>query len=161
LPPATSAPDDFDAYYCACANDPVYCGERMPRSRLAAMNRDRLTQLSVGMTRREVLEFMGTESIQTFTYHPFPFRRDLRRIHNPYRIGVFEPRDGGKPLEVHFYYTGPNTTTPPQNPRRTPKGEARIADYELTPIVVRGGRMVGMNWWFLDAHAALSDDPTR
>ena len=93
-------------------------------------NRERLTKLSVGMSKSEVLKTMGTGT--TYDYFSRP-----SRINNPYRTETLKGKDG-KLYEVLHYYTD------------IKKSDFAITDDELTPIVLLDGKVVGWGWGFLN-----------
>lgn len=115
-----------------------------------AQNRERLSRLSVGMSKAEVLAAMGTESIQTYSRSALPsapFSKTIpeankarfraERISNPYRTETSESVDG-ELVELLFYYTD----------RQSPDGG--ITNDELTPLVIEDGVLAGWGWSFLD-----------
>lgn len=78
-------------------------------------NRENLSRLSYGMTKDEVHGVMGREG--------------LRNYNNPYRTAMYMGKDG-KPIEVFYHWTD----------YTVPKG---IPDQDLTPVVLRDGKLVG------------------
>ena len=93
-------------------------------------NRERLTKLSVGMSKSEVLKTMGTGTTYDVFSRP-------SRINNPYRTETLKGKDG-KFYEVLHYYTD------------IKKSDFAITDDELTPIVLADDRVVGWGWGFLN-----------
>lgn len=94
------------------------------RGMIVRTNRMNLLKLSVGMTKQEVLDIMGTKAV--------------RGINNPYRIEAMMDKNG----HVHeflFYYT--DDTVP-----------GRIADSEMTPLVIIDGKLVGWGRGFFTEH---------
>lgn len=91
------------------------------------LNRGQLNQLTLGMTKSEVLSVMGTKTITTDT-------GDV--ITNPYRSEVLRGKED-KVFEVLFYYTDIKSA------------DGAITDDELTPIVLEAGKVVGWGWMFL------------
>ena len=67
-------------------------------------NRENLMKLSVGMTKQEALEIMGTKKITT--YEPsalYLAPLTAQAINNPYRSEILQGKD--KTFEVLYYYT--------------------------------------------------------
>ena len=87
-----------------------------------ANNRHSLNFLSVGMTKQEVLEVMGTITLQAIG----------ETITNPYRTEMH--RLGGHYFEVILYYTDLKSQG------------STITDDELTPIIMKDGRLDGWGW---------------
>jgi hypothetical protein len=113
-------------------------------------NRERLVRLSVGMTKAQVLEIMGTKSIQTYKKSALPSKKGSKRvsdeiralyrgkqINNPYRTEANRTADGVS-VEILFYYTDQRVSDP------------AITDDELTPLVIEDGVLAGWGWNFLD-----------
>jgi hypothetical protein len=113
-------------------------------------NRERLNNLTVGMAKAEVLEAMGSESVQTYKKSALPSKkgskeisREIRalyrseRINNPFRIETSQTADGVF-IEILLYYTDILTV------------DGAITDDELTPVVIENGVLVGWGWVFLD-----------
>ena len=88
-------------------------------------NRTNLLRLSVGMTKEEVLQIMGVRTYRTI---------DLtdEDITNPYRSESYQA--GGSVWQVLFYYTDIKAD------------DGAITDDELTPIVLKDGRLDGWGW---------------
>jgi len=92
-------------------------------------NRENLSKLSPGMSKADLLQVMGTKT---------KYVLDLReRINNPYRTETTRGKDG-EMYEVLFYYTD------------LKKRDEAITDDELTPIVLKDGKVVGWGWGFLN-----------
>ena len=91
-------------------------------SQVRADNRERLNGLSAGMSRQEVLDTMGTETIEA----------QGSVITNPYRTEMH--RTGGHVVELLLYYTD------------IQKQDGAITDNELTPLVVIDGELDGWGW---------------
>ena len=92
-----------------------------------AENRANLNRLQLGMTKEEVLAVMGTKTVTTY-------RDGVRgeQITNPYRTEVH--RAAGHVFEILFYYTDIKAN------------DGAITDDELTPIVLKDGRLDGWGW---------------
>ncbi len=102
-------------------------GEFLFIQEVAAYNREKINLLSVGMSKSEVLTWMGTKTIA-------PSNSSLI-ITNPYRTSTFQGKDKIN-FEVLFYYTD-------------------FIDYEvknksLTPIIIKDDKVVGWGWTFLN-----------
>jgi hypothetical protein len=102
------------------------------------------------MTKTQVLEIMGTESIQTYQQSALPSGKGSKkvsdeiralyrgkRINNPYKTEANRTVDGVS-VEVLFYYTDQREL------------DGIITDDELTPLVIEGGVLAGWGWSFLD-----------
>ena len=113
-------------------------------------NREGLSQLSVGMTKTEVLEIMGTETIQTYLKPALPSGKGTmkipdqikaryrgERINNPYRTETSQTADGIF-VEILLYYTDRQAQ------------DRAITNDELTPLVIEGGVLAGWGWSYLD-----------
>jgi hypothetical protein len=109
-----------------------------------------LNKLSVGMTKAEVLEIMGTDSVQTYKKSALPSNKGSNkvsdamraryrseRITNPFRTETSHTADGVS-VEILLYYTD------------TLNVDGAITDDELTPLVIEGGVLAGWGWVFLD-----------
>ena len=88
---------------------------------VASINRSRLSQLSKGMSRAQVLKIMGTDTLRS---------RAPRGISNPWRTESFQGQSG-KSYEVIYYYTAVRTR------------DGVVSEDELTPIVLANGKLVG------------------
>lgn len=125
-------------------------------------NRSNLDRLEVGMTREEVLDLMGTETIRAAGSEgagvgvsedslsvsrieiPLGARPVLR---NPHRSGTFEA--GGHAWEVFYYYTD------------LVRDDGLVTDDELTPVVLRDGVVTGWGWSFWAAQVSAYGIPTE
>lgn len=94
-------------------------------SGVRAANRERLNSLSQGMTKEHVLKVMGTGTQKI---------RGGERITNPYRSEAYNA--GGFSWEVLFYYTD------------IKRADDAITDDELTPIVLKDGKVDGWGWTY-------------
>ena len=95
-------------------------------SEIRGENRQKLLGLSTGLTKQEVLNVMGTETMKT--------RR--RVITNPYRTEMY--RSNGREIELLLYYTD------------VKKSDGAITDDELTPLVLMDGKLDGWGWLYWD-----------
>jgi hypothetical protein len=113
-------------------------------------NRERLSQLSVGMPKAEVLGVMGTETIQTYKQPALPSGKGTKtisdeiktlyrgqRINNPYRTETSHTADGTF-VEILLYYTDRQSD------------DRAITNDELTPLVIEGGVLAGWGWSYLE-----------
>ena len=108
---------------------------------LRTQNRQNLLQLSIGMTKQQVLEIMGTQSAQdTFANY------EKLTVTNPYRNEILQGKD--KVFEVYFYLTDKKHQT-----EVGPYGEplaSSISEDELTPIIFDNNKVTGWGWSFLN-----------
>ena len=102
-------------------------GEELRLGGLVASTLTRLAKLSVGMSKADVVKTMGMGTDTAKTKDGI--------VNNPWTTETFTGRDSAK-YEVLFYVT---RTNPPFSP---------IARYLTTPVVLKGGKVVG---WGNDA----------
>jgi hypothetical protein len=103
-------------------------------SQIASDNRTNLLQLSIGMTKENVLNIMGTKT----RYANFDERVSRyidAPINNPYRSEIMQGNN--KTLEVLYYYTDIKSV------------DDAITDDELTPLVFDDGKLIGWGNSFL------------
>ncbi len=127
-------------------------------------NLDNLDRLRMGMTRDQVFDVMGTESVSaagTESAGPVGIAEDTLGVNslqvpiggprpvlqNPHRNEVYEA--GGSDWEVLFYYT------------RVSADDGQVTDDELTPVVLRDGTLVGIGWEYWAEQASLYGIPAR
>jgi hypothetical protein len=127
-------------------------------------NRENLERLRPGMTRDQVFDVMGTESVSaagTESAGPVGIAEDTLGVsqvqipiggprpvlQNPHRSEVYEA--AGYDWEVRFYYT------------RVADDDGRVTDDELTPVVLRDGTLVGIGWEFWAEQASSYSIPAR
>jgi hypothetical protein len=96
------------------------CGSSLEQ--LRTRNRENLLRLSLGMSKFDVLQIMGTETVES--------------VNNPYRVETPKGKDG-ELYEVLFYHTDKK------------KKSDLISDSELTPIVFKDNVLIGWGWAFL------------
>ena len=108
-----------------------------PLEQLRDANKRNLQRVSVGNTRFEVESIMGTERAGGGLPEVAFGRVQYLQAKNPMREETVRGRDGADYL-VLFYYTDVYTK------------DDRITDDELTPVVLRGGKVVGIGHSFLD-----------
>lgn len=101
-------------------------------------NRQNLMRLSVGMTRQQTLDVMGTGEYKLGYSRGGYFEATLN---NPYKSETLQGKD--KTFEVLYYYTDKKRTN-------LPGQEFLITDDELTPLVFDEGKLIGWGWGFLE-----------
>ena len=95
-------------------------------------NRMLLSKLMVGMTKDEIIELMGQG-----TYRDRGHRPEI--VTDPYRVESY-PVDQSS-FEIIFYYTDI------KNP------DGAITDDELTPLVLKDGKLAGWGWSYWESTA--------
>jgi hypothetical protein len=108
------------------------------------LNRRRLNRLSIGMTKKQVLRYMGEWSKRCYEYGFLlnllsltSLASDNAIVNNPYRSETLQGKD--KVIEVLYYVTDI-------------KGEdAAIDEHVFTPLVFDEGKLIGWGHNFLDA----------
>ena len=119
-----------------------------------ARNKENLKKLTPGMTIREVLKVMGTESRgssfplveevgEAVTDIGFSFLTPSQAVRNPYKTKVLQ--EGRTTTEVFYYYTD------------VKKKDGKITDEELTPVVFKNGVLVGWGKDSLKKHLRETD----
>ena len=108
-----------------------------PLEQLRDANKRNLERVSVGHTRLEVESIMGSERAGGGLPEVAFGRVQYLQAKNPMREDVVRGRDGAD-YQVLFYYTDVRTR------------DDKITDDELTPVVLRGGKVVGVGYPFLD-----------
>ena len=93
---------------------------------IQSTNRSNLNKISLGMTKVQVLEIMGTTTITSV---------DGTMINSPFRSET--TAQNGLNYEITFFYTD------------TKKADGSITDDELTPVVYFEGKVVGYGWSYL------------
>ena len=104
-------------------------------------NRQNLLRLSVGMTKNEALNVMGTDTKtarvilhQYGNWGETPVENII--INNPYKNEILRSKDD-KVFEVIYYVTDVR------------KSDDTISDDELTPLIFDNGKLIGWGWGFL------------
>lgn len=93
-------------------------------------NRNKIALLEPGMTKQEVNQIMGNNSIKGSGAY----------IGNPYKTETFKTKDG-QSIFIFWYYTQINSSN------------GHVDDDELTPVVFKNGKMEGYGWSFYrDTH---------
>lgn len=86
------------------------------------------------MTKAQVLQVMGSATVQTYG-NSDPFLSSKSEvITNPYRTEAYESR--GVHFEVLYYYTDVKAA------------DGAITDDELTPLVLADGKLDGWGWGY-------------
>lgn len=108
---------------------------------VTAVNRQNLLRLSIGMSKNEVLNVMGTETkTAKVVLHQYGNWAETpvenMKINNPYRSEILQSKD--KTFEVLYYVTDVR------------KSDINTSDDELTPLVFDNGKLIGWGWSFLN-----------
>lgn len=74
--------------------------------------------------------------IITYTNWPIPDKK-ISKISNPYKVEVLKGKDG-QIYEVLLYYTD------------VKKMDGAITDDELTPLIIKDGKLQGWGWVFFN-----------
>lgn len=90
-------------------------------------NRENLGRLSIGMTKDEVVSIMGSETVKTL---------EQLIINSPYRVETLKDNNDQN-LEILFFYTDEK------------RDVNKISDDELTPVVLKDGKVQGWGRTFL------------
>lgn len=93
-------------------------------------NRENLNKLSLGMTKQQALNYMGTTTLKTTDGSG-----DI--VTNPWRTEILKGKDN-ESYEILFYYTD------------TKAADGAITDDELTPIILKENKVIGWGWSFLN-----------
>ena len=101
-----------------------------PYANLSAKNRGKLAQLSIGMSKAQALDVMGTKAFHIVGGNP-------ALINNPYRVEAYTV--GGSAFEIVVYYTDIKAR------------DGAITDDELTPLLFKDGELIGWGWSFWDS----------
>jgi hypothetical protein len=107
-----------------------------PLEQLRSSNKQNIAKVSPGMTRMEVESVMGHEQAGGGLPEVVFGRVQYLRVKNPMREEQVKGGDGADYL-VLFYYTDLITR------------DDKITDDELTPVVFRDGKVVGVGYPFL------------
>jgi hypothetical protein len=104
-----------------------------PIESMRIQNKQKITQLTPGMSRDDIFRIMGTETAGGILG---PMLHT--RINNPYRAELVTGI-GNKNYEVLFYYTD------------VVRKDDVVTGDELTPVVLEEGKMVGHGYDFLES----------
>lgn len=107
-----------------------------PLEQLRSANKQNLARLAPGMTRMEVESVMGHEQAGGGLPEVVFGRVQYLRAKNPMREETVKGADGAEYLAL-FYYTD------------VKQRDDKITDDELTPVVFRDGKVVGIGQEFL------------
>ncbi len=99
---------------------------------ITRINRKNLMKLSIGMSKQEVLNIMGTKTMHIL----------YGAVNNPYRSEMLR-LENGKTLELLYYYTD------------IKRRDNCITDDELTPLVFHNGELIGWGWSFVQEHIKI------
>jgi len=107
-------------------------------SNLRLQNRQRLMQLEVGMTKKEVMEVMGEGTAENKVWQGAFYGgwATVDQANNPYRSETLQGKD--KVFLVWYYYTDVKNR------------DGAVTDDELTPVVFDKGKVIGWGWGFLE-----------
>lgn len=97
-------------------------------------NRQSLSFLTIGMSKSQVLQIMGYETIVTPDTGYCTTLFATKHINNPYRTELYRLKDDT--YEILFYYTD------------IKKRDDVITDDELTPIIIKNGKLDGYGWMY-------------
>ena len=101
----------------------------MSPSKLRTANSNNMSKISVGMTKQNILDLMGSNSAS----------QDQTTITNPYRTDMINRDD--KTYEVLYYYT--------QKSRISPPFAFSVRENDLTPLYFLEDKLVGWGGTFL------------
>lgn len=116
------------------------CMTPLIKPQVTEMNRENLTKLSVGMTKRQVSKVMKDQTFVLGGANVTPFSTafsPMWTLKNPLKSEIFEGKDG-KSLEVRYYIVDGQKESP------------EVADEEMTPLVFEDGKLIGWGWDFLN-----------
>ncbi|MFH1655783.1 MAG: DUF3192 domain-containing protein [Candidatus Omnitrophota bacterium] len=106
----------------------VGCASRVSLSKATAPTRENLIKISIGMSKQEVINIMGTETKEVY-YHGGLDNWAFSTINNPYRSEILQGKE--KTLEVIYYVTDDKNN------------DGAISDDELTPLVFDKSKLIG------------------
>jgi len=110
------------------------CASSTTLSQAAARTREKLLQTSIGMSRQNVVDIVGTEPKEVVDPTGLNGQK-LSTINNPYRFETIQ--SDGRSLEVVYYVTDDKDN------------DGVISNEELTPLVFDDGKMIGWGWGYL------------
>lgn len=94
--------------------------------KIKSINRENLSKLQIGFSKQEVLQLMGTKTIETNDGSKYI-------INNPWKSEWFTG-SSSTTYEVIYYYTDTN------------KADRAITEDELTPIILENNKVIGWGW---------------
>jgi hypothetical protein len=114
-----------------------------PLHKAIAPNRENLNKLSIGITKEQALQIMGSTTFVSSSsfFNSFFGSGEQEKamvINNPYRSEILPVKD--KTLEVIYYVTD------------VKKNDGAITDDELTPLVFDDGKLIGWGQSFLKGY---------
>ncbi|MDP2939511.1 MAG: DUF3192 domain-containing protein [Candidatus Omnitrophota bacterium] len=117
------------------------CATTVTLQDMTSANRQNLLRLSIGMTKNEALNAMGTETktakVALYQYGNWAETPvESMKINNPYRNEILRGKDD-KIFEVLYYVTDVR------------KSDTNTSEDELTPLVFDNGKLIGWGWSFL------------
>jgi len=118
------------------------CMATLIKPQVTEMNRDNLSKISVGMTKRQVSKIMKDQVFVMGGADMTPFGTSFSpmwTMKNPHKSKTFQGKNG-KPLEVRYYVVSGQ------------KESNEIPDSDLTPLVFEDGKLVGWGWDFFKAN---------
>jgi hypothetical protein len=92
-------------------------------------NRENLSRITIGMTRAQASQVMGSRSVSIVENQFSIFNQTSTTVNNPYRTAAFTANN--KQYDIMYYYTD------------LKRADGVITDDELTPIVFEGGKVIG------------------
>jgi hypothetical protein len=95
-------------------------------------NRVLLNKLTAGMTKDEIIELMGQGTYRERGHSP-------EIVTDPYRVESYTA--GQSSFEIIFYYTD------------IKRPDGAITDDELTPLVLKDGKLAGWGWSYWESAA--------
>lgn len=111
------------------------CTTWLSLSQATAPTRENLMKISIGMSKQEVINTVGTETKKVY-YHGGLDKWAYTTVNNPYRSEILQGKD--KTLEVIYYVSDDKNN------------DGAISDDELTPLVFDNGKLIGWGWSFLE-----------
>lgn len=108
-------------------------------STATSTNRENLLKLSIGMSKVDAVNIMGTKTMVANNLLFNQGQRPVLKINNPYRSEILQGKD--RTFEVLYYVTDDKT------------GSGVITDDDLTPLVFDDGKLIGWGRSFLQDNA--------
>jgi len=118
------------------------CMTSLIKPEITEMNRDNLSKLSVGMTKRQVSKAMKDQVFVLGGASVTPFGTSFSRawtLRNPCKSETLQGKNG-KPLDVRYYVVDGQEES------------NKIPDDEMTPLVFENGKLIGWGWDFFKAN---------
>jgi len=105
-------------------------------SEMTAPNRANLMNITVGMTKQQAIETIGTKPRKA-CYIDHAYNENIIIISNPYRSEVMKGQNGNH-YEIVYYVTDDKNL------------DGAISDDELTPLVFQDNTLRGWGWKYLE-----------